>query len=726
MNNASFTAASTIPAKLFCGVDLFSGIINKKIKPIHIQINPTNRCPLNCTFCSVKNRDRSIEIPRENLIKITDNFISLGTKAVTMSVAGDEIVVINKNGFVSIKTIKNIVENKNDYLNTKSWSYDKKIVNGKIKKFFKHWASKVYRIVLDSGRNIRVTGDHSLYFYENGKIINKTVSSAKIKDKIVMCNISSKKIMRSIDVSKFCVLTRRGLKNPGSFLITPDFCRFLGYFTAEGSYGSGNWCLNFTFGKYAGKEKKYINDLVQICHTMGFKKNTVVDKSFLYKTSVRLYSKWFVEMVRFLNTGDRANIKKIPDIIFNTTKINQIEFLKGLFAGDGNFRDSIDGHKRKNINKFRRNVLSLKTSSSYLIKTLGFLLDNLNIFYTINSGINKKRKINNRILNPSRYYTISISRKKDLSELREIITFMEKNISYNTSKYSCYDPKIKTTFIDKNVFALNIKKIDVEEYNDYVYDIEVEQTHKFITSYGILAHNTGGGDPLAYPYLADYSNYLYEKNIKSGLVTNGVLLKQTDIDWIKKVTWCRVSLSDEYKLLTPKLKDIIEKCPVDWSFSYVVTPTTDINNVIKAIQFANENKFTHVRLVDDILDETSPSKVQEFKSQMPNLIDDSIVIYQGRKTYTHGHKRCLISLLKPNIGPDGLIQACCGIQYRKNPPALDLLPEDSMGGPEDIEDIWLNQKYFDGSTCEKCYYSDYNNILNIMWDSSNLKHQEFI
>ena len=237
---------------------------------------------------------------------------------------------------------------------------------------------------------------------------------------------------------------------------------------------------------------------------------------------------------------------------------------------------------------------------------------------------------------------------------------------------------------------------------------------------------TGGGDPLAYPHIAEYVKFLHGNGIKTGFVTNGVLFKDSDADFFKYITWCRISLSDEYNLLTPKLKRMVWKVPIDWSFSYVINPSTNIGNVAEAVEFANDCKFTHVRLVDNILDETAPSKVQEFKDGLPELVPDGLVIYQGRKTYFRGHKRCLISLLKPNIGPDGLLYPCCGIQYAKDIPSLDLNPKDSMGNPgAAVKEIWEKQEYYDGSSCKKCYYSDYNNILNIMWDSSELKHKEF-
>jgi MoaA/NifB/PqqE/SkfB family radical SAM enzyme len=239
---------------------------------------------------------------------------------------------------------------------------------------------------------------------------------------------------------------------------------------------------------------------------------------------------------------------------------------------------------------------------------------------------------------------------------------------------------------------------------------------------------TGGGDPLAYPYLGDYVNFCDIKNIKIGLVTNGLLFKSLkDWSFINKLTWCRISLSDEYDI--NKFKDnfihVISNYKTDWSFSYVVTKYFDLYKLSEAIKIANKHNFTHIRVVDDILNNQSNVNMSDIKKELnKNNIDDKLVIYQGRKQYTKGHKKCLISLLKPNVGPDGNIFPCCGTIYRKQIPSLNLVNDDSMGN--NIGDIWKNQKYFNGSVCDRCYYSDYNNILNTIIDSQNINHEKFI
>jgi len=238
---------------------------------------------------------------------------------------------------------------------------------------------------------------------------------------------------------------------------------------------------------------------------------------------------------------------------------------------------------------------------------------------------------------------------------------------------------------------------------------------------------TGGGDPLAYSKINELLKFLFDYKIDIGFVTNSILFKNVSLDIFKNVTWCRISVSDEQRL-NKKLQSIITSCNIDWSFSYVITSNLNLDNLIDCIYFANEHKFTHLRLVDNILDEKTNSKMDYIKKCLNDKsIDDSIVIYQGRKQFSRGHKRCLLSLLKPNIAADGSIMPCCGVQYATEIPTLDYTSTFSLGNiSKDIDNIYSNNIYFDGSICKKCYYSDYNSILNTLWDSKNIKHNNFI
>jgi len=47
-----------------------------------------------------------------------------------------------------------------------------------------------------------------------------------------------------------------------------------------------------------------------------------------------------------------------------------------------------------------------------------------------------------------------------------------------------------------------------------------------------------------------------------------------------------------------------------------------------------------------------------------------------------------------------------------------------MGHMEDLAAMWMDRKYFDGTACTRCYYDNYNILLDIM--STRLSHKEFV
>lgn len=238
---------------------------------------------------------------------------------------------------------------------------------------------------------------------------------------------------------------------------------------------------------------------------------------------------------------------------------------------------------------------------------------------------------------------------------------------------------------------------------------------------------TGGGEPLLYYKFEELINYLHSKNIKIGLVTNGMLLYQYKKETYDKITWCRISNGDDREfndIYKNMLKKVIIECPdVDWAFSHVVSQKPNLNEIMKIIEFANENNFTHVRLVADLFE---PQKVdiEEVHKQISTEVDDSKVIYQGRKEFTKGDD-CYICYLKPVIGADGKLYTCCGAQYALKNVSRDLPKELCLGDAEDIDKVIASSsKPFDGSKCVKCYYSTYNKILKSML--SNINHKEFV
>jgi organic radical activating enzyme len=242
---------------------------------------------------------------------------------------------------------------------------------------------------------------------------------------------------------------------------------------------------------------------------------------------------------------------------------------------------------------------------------------------------------------------------------------------------------------------------------------------------------TGGGEPLMAPDIKQILTLFNGANIKIGLVSNGYLFpSRTDTEDISKLTWCRISCSDDRGLDTKGFGDAItyavERGPnVDWAFSYVVTREFNLDRFCEYIEYANKYDFTHMRAVSDLFDLDGVIDMDIIKRDVRERgINDSKVIYQGRKEFSRGVKDCLISLLKPVIGADGKIYPCCGAQYALDEPTRNMPDELCMGTIDDLDEIFAKQLNFDGSICRRCYYGDYNKALSGL--IVPLEHREFV
>jgi organic radical activating enzyme len=243
---------------------------------------------------------------------------------------------------------------------------------------------------------------------------------------------------------------------------------------------------------------------------------------------------------------------------------------------------------------------------------------------------------------------------------------------------------------------------------------------------------TGGGEPTFHPFLEDYITFCKLKDIDVGLVTNGSNLSTVTKETFSNITWCRISCSDTlpsqvnieewYKTIE---KAVVENPNVDWAFSYVLSSKPNYLILGNIIDFANKHNFTHVRVVSDILDVENIPDMKFVKHEIRALgVNDTLVIYQGRKNYTHGAKTCYISLLKPVISADGGIYPCCGTQYALNNPSLDYEKTMRMGSMEDLPELIEKQKFFDGSKCVKCYYNEYNEFIGRIINKT--QHMRFV
>lgn len=80
-----FTSTTT---KLLHNLDRLEEVQEGKWRPISIQLAPTDRCNLDCVFCSVKKRPMK-ELTKEQSFKVVDDFVELGAKTIEITGGGD-------------------------------------------------------------------------------------------------------------------------------------------------------------------------------------------------------------------------------------------------------------------------------------------------------------------------------------------------------------------------------------------------------------------------------------------------------------------------------------------------------------------------------------------------------------------------------------------------------------------------------------------------------------
>ncbi len=285
-----------------------------------------------------------------------------------------------------------------------------------------------------------------------------------------------------------------------------------------------------------------------------------------------------------------------------------------------------------------------------------------------------------------------------------------------------------TNYCPLNCSFCSCSKRDKSSYVPFDKMIELVKTLKRMKCKAVTI--SGGGEPLAYPHINELIDLLDENEIRIGLVTNAVLANNLKEEQLRKITWCRISLST-VGIFHKEKYDFISRCPeVDMAFSLVLYDfdiNRDLDKVKEAINYTNEHNYTHIRIVNDIINvENNDDFVTQVKDALQGQIDDSRVIYQSRGKYTSGAKRCLWSLLRPVLDATGSILPCCGVQYATNPPSFNFTEEFKMSTFDTFEQDWKDQKFFDGSVCSKCYYSSQNDLLNTIWDSNDLTHYDFV
>ncbi|MEM2131329.1 MAG: DNA polymerase domain-containing protein, partial [Candidatus Woesearchaeota archaeon] len=260
--------------------------------------------------------------------------------------------------------------------------------------------------------------------------------------------------------------------NEISLNFSKELYEFLGYFVGDGSFNTNRNSNKKNYYLYiAGgiDSKEIINKLIIPLQKKGFIKNYWLKK----KGDICINGLKIIKIAEKFRINEKnKNIKIISEFILNERRENIASFLRGLFSADG----TIILRKNKPIIRFTN------TSKEIILKT-SLLLHKIGISHSIFKE-NSPNKYKNKISNTYSYH-INIKSKKEFSN---IVSFLI-NRKNQRLKFISKDSKQKRSLKKYGFDLSRVLKVEEINYNDYVYDLEVEKHHRFFAN-NILVHNT--------------------------------------------------------------------------------------------------------------------------------------------------------------------------------------------------------------------------------------------
>lgn len=375
---------------------------------------------------------------------------------------GDEIIYIKTQNGMRPITIRDYVESnyQNDVL-----SYDikqKKPIFDKVTlRWKRRFSGKMVTLVSRTNRSITTTGEHLMICSEN--LSERLAKDVSVNDTIpFVADLPDVKIKETFDFET--KNWRLKYNMPDLIAITPDFCRLLGYYTAEGSvtnYGKG-YSVRFSFNK---NESKYIDDVYSILENIGINHYKYSQNNVTHVGAKSTPLALFISDT--LCCGRSSSQKHVPEFIYFASRRYKEEFLAGYLSGDGCFMPKI-------------RMVSSGTSSEMLAAGLDLLLLSMGYVMTISQNIHIPSTIEGRTISGNLLYSLASKMQIQYNALADIAEFDQ----FNQRTHS----KQLWHVLNDNLYMIRTTKTIHEEREQDVYSIDTKN-HLFVSTSGRLVHN---------------------------------------------------------------------------------------------------------------------------------------------------------------------------------------------------------------------------------------------
>lgn len=399
-----------------------------------------------------------------------------------------------------------------DNLEVLSVDKDLKVKWSKITKLIKHKVNKILKISYEGG-TLELTGNHSVIVFDNaGILISKAAGDLKEGDFLIsFCtNLEDTKVIEEIDT------TLVKLDENNSWLY--------GIYRSEGCLAINHIVL--TLGSHEheyidrirniSENKLHINTSETLCGS-GFKKENKVSSN-----QVKLFDTNIVPFFRNMfydkhSIEHTAHTKRVPFFIYGHKLENRLSYLKGEYEGDGsdlynnNFRvSSVSKNSLIDIawlgrtsgfhtsifpednvvnlfpKSFKSELIPAELVINLLTKISNSNKVNYNWRYDLRHILYKRKDtekgINNRITKESLLNIMNKIKPKNQGTLSDFFGIISKE-DESITKFG--------TILKSDLHSVEIKKVEVIEYNDYVYDVVIPENQMFFAGdMPILLHNS--------------------------------------------------------------------------------------------------------------------------------------------------------------------------------------------------------------------------------------------
>lgn len=706
---------------------------------ISTHISPTGNCNLNCEYCSISKRKKHEQLEVDTIVNYIRALMQRGLRAVIFSTDSREQIFLKQGEEINRITIGEYIDNilgpkkkdkefikieSNDLVMTSdekgNVTYEK--VTGLLRYKRTHPA---YKVTLDGGLSIIVSDNHSICIYDpyTDKYVkkkpNELIPNETFVPRIIIdMPFETKKLIPSI--------------------YTEDFCEFLGIFIAEGYIDKAKTTIIITLNK---NETELIDKILNISDNFDIPIHVVYRKSTVQIILMRLWIARFLSDLNYLIPGDDkpSRRKRIPSIIFKLSSNLQNAFLDGLLAGDGWEEKRIDKKGTLIHNK------SLKTSSRVLADDALILAQMLKYETRIEYGWNNIREIEGREIKSTDYYRIvlKLSPDKILSWTNRLpvkISNHPKKRKYATlSELDKYGTSTIKNSIENNIKFCRVKSVKkIDDASEWFYDIEVGKTKNFFSSNGILAYDTGGGEPTIHPQWDEIVSRLRLFNLKFGLITNGIDLEDRNLEIFD---WIRISVNFPAfdRLMQQRLPEFSIKPNCTIGLSLIYTGLNKQFSISQLLHMAQLYDASYIRVLPDCLPENLREAHMEIDRWIQNHqeYNTSIFLHQLKYHGTPITDYCPQAYFRPYLSEiDGGTIFPCDSVVLNNPSGkfekkYAICKTDKIG---DFLDGKIKQKFNPNKDCKGCVFTENVNMLfdwtrgahQFHLHTGNIDHEDFV